>query len=510
MSLLVKNATIASPNAEGLESYRGHIYINHGIIEAIYPNNAGMPDTDEVIDASGYLVIPGLINAHLHSDENLFKGLLDNLPLELWMLYSYPPLHYGPLSTRLIYLRTLLGAIEMVKHGVTSVQDDVSDWPVPSADRVQWVLQAYADIGLRANVGANSSDKPYPDKIPYLKELLPPELLEEFPKAIPFEDLMDTVKTLSDSWHGYDDRIQYFVSPSAPQRCTTEFLLRLGEYADDHDLRFHTHVLETRTQRVTGQVQYGQSLIAYLADLGLLSQRTTIIHSVWVSRDDMELMSRYGANVAHNPVSNLKLGSGIMPFRALREAGVNIALGSDGMSSNDSQNMFEALKFTALLHKITNPDYEKWPTAEEVLTVMWQGGARSLGLSNQIGKIAKGFRADLVLLNLNSTALTPLNSIANHLVYCENGRSVDTVIVNGKIVVKHGVLMTIDEQSVLGELKNLVQEFYLRYKKETKPWSDKLLPYLSQVYRRICGEDIDGMERWLRYDFSHLKDPSAM
>lgn len=501
MTQAITNATILTPDENNhIRVFTGHIIIEGDEIVKVLPLGTSIPPTDETIDASNMLAIPGLINSHLHSDENLFKGMFDNLPLELWMLYSYPPRNYGPIHEKLIYLRTLIGAIEMVKHGVTAVQDDVSEWPVPTVAGMEAVGKAYSQIGLRANVGANLSDKGYPDKLPFVRNLLPETMRSQFQAAESPEYFWELSQELISRWHGHGNRIQYFVSPSAPQRCSQEFLTMLGTLAHRYDLRLHSHVLETRMQRVTGLSDYNGSLISYLKDLDLLSNRLTIIHSVWVSREDIDMLGNYKVNVVHNPASNLKLGSGIMPYRALKESGANIALGTDGMSSNDSQNMFEAMKLTALLHKVTNPDFTQWPTADEVLKSMWLGGALSLGLEKKVGRIAVGYKADLALLDLRSTAFVPRTNLANQLVYSENGRSVRTVIVAGRVVVSNGEITTLDEQMVLDELTELSAQFYRDFETKTRTSSDELFPYIRQAYNQANATPIGTMNRWLAYE----------
>lgn len=506
--LLIKNAKVLSLIPGNAKTFEGHVLVEDDIIREVY-HDGDMPSVhaDATIDAAGKLLMPGLVNAHCHSSENMLKGLLDNMPLELWMLYSYPPFEFGPFSPRLIYLRTLLGAIEMIRGGITTVQDDVTEWPTLSVDGMDSVMQAYLDIGMRANVAGNLSDKPFYQKLPFIEEKLTPAMKRRLEPLQGERELLGITRELVKQWHQRDGRIQYVVAPSAPQRCTESFLLGLAELADHRDLQLHTHILETRMQRVTGSAMYGKSLIEYMANLGLLSPRLTIIHSVWVSDSDVELMGRYGVTVAHNPASNLKLGSGIMPLRKLLEAGVNVALGSDGMSSNDSQSIFESMKLTALLHKITHPDYRQWPTSEQVLSTAIQGGARSTGLEGQIGKIAPGMKADMILLDTATTAFTPWNDVLNHLVYCENGSSVDTVIVAGKVVMEHRKLTTIDERAILEELRSYEQEFAQHFNK-MKMASDGLFPLVDEVYWQCVQEDV-GLNRWARDEWGPSSPLSA-
>ena len=216
----------------------------------------------------------------------------------------------------------------------------------------------------------------------------------------------------------------------------------------------HIHVLETRVQRVTGTRLYGKSLIKLMADLDALHEKTSIAHAIWIDEEDIELIAGRGASVAHNPVCNLRIGSGVAPLRGLLRAGVNVALGTDGISSNDSCRLFDVMKAAGIIHTISTDDYDEWPTAYEILWAATRGGARAVGLDDQIGSIEPGKKADLVALDLCTSAFVPLNDVANQLVYAENGSSVRLVMVDGEVVVEDGRCTKIDEPAVLREARD--------------------------------------------------------
>lgn len=450
-------------------------------------------DDAKIINAEGLLIIPGLINAHLHSDENLFKAQFDNLPLELWMLYTYPTLMYGPFSERLIYLRTMLGAIEMIKHGVTLVQDDVSEYPKPTLSGTDAVVTAYRDIGMRASVTTNLCDKQWKDKLPFVAKMLPQDIIDAFPPAAKPEELYQLIEEMVEKWHNPGGMTNIVLAPVAPQRCTDEFFAGMNKLGEKYDLAIHTHVLETKMQQITGTEFYNRSLIEHMKDIGVLSKRTTIVHSVWLTDKDIELIAQAGASVVHNPASNLKLGSGIMPYAKIKKAGINMAIGTDGMSSNDNQSIFEAMKLCALLHKVTSPDYSIWPEAIDVFRAATYGGAKSTKRADHVGFIGEGMRADMVFLNMNTPAFTPRNDLIKHLVYCENGSSIVRVMIDGKTVVENGKILTIDEESLLEELRGMIEDFQKDYIK-TKEWADRLFPYVDEVYRKCC-EQTTGINR---------------
>ena len=270
---------------------------------------------ERVIDGRHRLVMPGLINGHLHSSEALFKGRYDNLPLELWMLYSYPILGTSALAERLIYLRTMLVAIKSLKNGVTCVTDDVFEAPRQDLDRLGAVFDAYADSGLRATVSGHVIDRNFLDAIPFTDRFVPAALRERI-AANPMPSAQDYLafsRAAFQTFHNRLGRLRYMVAPSAPQRCTPELMQAADELARQHRVPFHTHIVETKVQAVTGPALYGKTLVRYMHDLGLLHSGITIAHSIWVTDEDIELMGEAGMSIVHNVISNQKLGAGIAP-----------------------------------------------------------------------------------------------------------------------------------------------------------------------------------------------------
>ncbi len=493
--VLYQNATILTFNESDECLEHGDLLICGDQIKDI--GHVEPTENMEVIDCSHHLIMPGLVNAHLHSDENMFKGRFDNMPLELWMLYSCPPSEYGPLSRRLIYLKTMIGAIEMVKSGVTAAQDDVAEYPIMTAEGCDPVFEAYEDIGMRANVGFNNNNRHYCDKLPYAWEMIPEELQRKLPPPVTGDYLLDVYRQVIRKWNGRSD-LKVTLSVSAPQRCSDDYLQKMEKLSQQENLPYHMHILETKTQRVTGYEFYNETLIEHVNRLGLLSPRLTIPHAIWVEDKDIQVMGEHGVNVVHNIVSNLKLGSGIMPIEKMKEAGVHIALGSDGMSSNDGQKIFEVMKFCGLIHKVTQPDYRRWITSDEVLEYAIQGGARSMLREKEIGSLSVGKKADFIVLDMDSTAFVPLNNIKNHLVYCENGNSVERVVIRGQSVVVDHELQTVDEKAIIHEIQAVTEEFQRNYRK-TEAVNDQLYPYVDSIYRR-CMQEPDFIWRFTDHE----------
>jgi guanine deaminase len=247
------------------------------------------------------------------------------------------------------------------------------------------------------------------------------------------------------------------LAPSGPQRCTDDLLVGADALAAEHDAEVHIHVLETKTQAVTGDELYGgRTLVQHLDEIGALSRRTTFAHGIWVTDEDIERIARAEVSVSHNAISNLKLGSGILPWRKYQDAGVNLGLGTDGCSSSDTPRLMEVMKTAALLHKVTEPDFDRWPTVPEVLDAATIGGARSGVLDGAIGSIEVGKRADLVMFDTTTLAFMPTNRLENHLVYSENGSSIVRVMVDGVVTVEDGRLTLIDEDAVIAAFRDVM------------------------------------------------------
>jgi 5-methylthioadenosine/S-adenosylhomocysteine deaminase len=495
---LIRNARVLTMDGAGTEHAGADILIERTQIAAIGPDLSHMPEADgaRIIEAAGMLAMPGLINAHLHSPASLQRGTLDGLPLELFMLYEVPPLARRPPSARLCYVRTILGAMEMLKLGITSVLDDAFYVPVPTPEAIDGVMQAYADSGMRATATLDQPNVPETQKYPFLGELLPEPLRQRL-DTVPASstDLLTLYDHLITHWNGAEGgRLGAGVSCSAPQRVMPDYFALLSTLSKAHDLPFVTHMLETKLQRVLGEEKYGTSLVHYVHDLGLLDERMQLVHAIWVDEADMALMAESGCTVAHNPVCNLRLGSGIMPFRRLRAHGVPICLGTDEAIADDSCSLWNAAKMAGLIHTITDPDERSWPSAPEILSCLFQGGARAMRREGRIGRLAPGYAADLILIDLDSLTFTPLNNLERQLVYCETGSSVRLTMVAGRVVVEDGRLLTVDEDALKREARELAAEMATE-SSEARAAAEELLPYYREMYRRAAARDV-GFNRW--------------
>ena len=459
------------------------------------------PDGARVVEGRGHhLLLPGLINAHFHSPANHLKGALPSLPLELFMLFETPADSLRP-SPREAYLRTMLAALEMLRTGTTSVQDDAFLIPAPDYEIIDAVLQAYADCGIRASVALDQPELSEAEKLPFLADLAPLELRDSLhaPAPMPRDELLQMYDYLFKNWHGAaGGRLTAAVSISAPQRVSVEYFQALDELSRRYQVPLYAHLLESKTQRVLAVAHQrfaGRSLVAYTADLGLLNERTNVIHCVWTDNADLDLIAEAGSVVVHNPVSNLRLGSGVMPFRAIRDRGIPVALGVDEAICNDAADMWNVIKTTGLIHNVSGHDSDQWPAAGEVLDALWQGGSAAMLRAGDLGEVAEGCLADLALLDLHAPAFTPLNDIPGQLVYCESGGSVALTMVDGVIVAEDGTVTSVDEKALLAEARDLfaAKQPELRRLRDA---GQNLVPTYQAMVRRAVAVDV-GMTRWV-------------
>jgi 5-methylthioadenosine/S-adenosylhomocysteine deaminase len=359
-------------------------------------------------------------------------------------------------------------------------------------------MQSYADSGLRAVATIDQPNVIEYEKYPFLYDLLPEDIRRQMATApvMTTQELLDCYHHLLDRWHNSSNgRVRVGVSVSAPQRVTVDYFEALSGISKALDIPFNIHILETKLQRVLGEEKYGKSLIRYVHDLGLLDERMMIIHAIWVDDDDVELIAQAGCSVAHNPLCNLRLGSGIMTWRRHLNHGINLCLGSDEGCVDDTANMWGVGKVAGLIHSITEPDYRNWPKAPEIVWALTRGGARAMRLERQVGVLAAGYEADLILLDLNTLAFTPLNDIYRQLVYCENGSSVVMTMVAGRIVMEHARVLTVDEEAIKAEARELMKAYRLEADKAAAE-AAALEPYYREMYLRCAARDV-GMNRWV-------------
>jgi 5-methylthioadenosine/S-adenosylhomocysteine deaminase len=484
MKLLIRNAIIVTMNEHNEVFNQGSIVIDGNRLAYIGPSSwcpAG--PFDRTIDAERMIAMPGMVNAHCHSPANLVRGMMPSKPLEIWRAYYRASLR--DMRDDDFYASALLGGMEMLKSGATTVLDHFfGNQACPFMGAGAAVL-AMRDLGLRHVVALTLADKNYEETIP-LGEA-PEDLSNEIKhmsqsEAKPAQAWLDECEAFIDTFHAPEKLTTCCPGPSAVQRCSDKLLTGAAEMAKKRHLPMHIHLAETKPQAIMGKQLYGHSLLQHLDTLGVLGPNLSLAHSIWIEDGDIELFAKHGATPVHNPASNLRIGSGLANVKEFLAAGVRVGLGTDGAASNDGQNMFDALRLVSLIHNQAGSDFNNWVTPAHALAMATCNGARAFGLD--AGVLAPGRLADVVLLRRDTTAFTPLNNVMSQLVFCENGSSVDTVIVNGEVVVEGGHCTRVDEREVLA-LATRARERLDSYIQAELTAAKSMEPALAEMYFRV-------------------------
>ena len=479
------------------------VAIRPGIAEAV---RAGVPvpelsgkSVGRTIDAAGRLVIPGFVNAHYHSHDVLLKGCFETIPLELWVLSALPPA-FPKRSKAELRARTLLGAVECLRSGITTVQDLATVFPYDE-EHVDTILQAYDDVGIRCIFALQVADVPGVKSIPFWEEVVPAEMRKGLSGAVePFrgpKSLADTVRDLTMSRMGRHRRITWALGPSSPERCSEALLRAVGDISAELRIPVYTHIYESKAMTLIARQSHKRddgSLIRYLDRCGLLGPRLNLAHSVWMLPEEIRLIADRQANVVLNPVGNLKTRSGVAPIREYMEAGVNTALGCDNCSCSDCQNMFQSMKMFASLAAITDPEPGP-PTAAQAFSAATVAGAKGAGMAETLGQLKPGFAADFSIIDLHDPSFVPLNSAVRQLVFTEGGRCVETVVVDGKVLVDKRKIVSVDEAALYAEVAELAKEL-MKDLEGIQGRLSTLMPYLLEAHRKTWAEDV-GTHRYV-------------
>jgi 5-methylthioadenosine/S-adenosylhomocysteine deaminase len=380
-----------------------------------------------VLDYPHGLILPGLINAHTHAAMALFRGLADDLPLEDWLnSHIFPAERH--LDREFVYWGTKLAVAEMLLSGTTTFCDMYL-----FADAV---ARAAAETGIRAVIGEVLYDFPSPNYGP------------------PAEGLRFSEK-LCRTYQSHP-RVKVAIQPHAVYTCSPDLLQQCGDLAARFGAPLIIHLSETHKEVAYCRTAYGATPVKHLYNLGLLTRRLVADHAVVLTEEDMDLLAASGANVAHCPESNMKLASGIAPVTALLAKGVPVGLGTDGCASNNNLDMLQEMDTAAKLQKVHHLDPTALP-ATQALTLATRGSAQVLGLEPEVGSLAPGLKADLIIIDLNQPHLTPLYDPYSHLVYAAGGADVQTVMVHGRILVQDRQLLAFDLEETLDRARELAR-----------------------------------------------------
>jgi len=391
MSILIKNVLL-----DGKET---PIYVEDDLIKEI---DADL-EADHVIDGTGMAALPGLINTHSHAAMTLFRGYGDDMELQEWLQQKIWPIE-GKLTEEDVYWGTKLACLEMIKSGTTCFNDMY--WHLPGT------VKAVEETGIRA--------------------VLSPVFIDLFDEEKRNEAIKEHTKLLTDV--KATGRIIPALGPHALYTVSKEGLQWTREFADKEDMLIHFHLAETENENEDCIKQNGKRPVEYLEEIGFLCERVVAAHCNWLNKKDMEILARYDVKIAHNPVSNMKLSTGVIPYTEMVKVGLTVSLGTDGCASNNNLDMFEEMKFAALLQKSARSDPTVMPANEawEMATI---NGATALGLNS--GRIEEGRLADIILIDLKRPEVTPDHNLISNLVYSANGSCVDTVICDGRILMQN-------------------------------------------------------------------------
>lgn len=411
-NILIKNVTMPLSSTR-----KGSVLIENDLIVEVGP--AGKDQADMVIDGEGKVLIPGLVNTHTHLSMTLLRGMADDLPLQTWLEdYIWPA--EADLDGDHCYAGALLAALEMIRTGTTCCNDMYFF--------MDEVARALDDAGLRGVICHGMIDTGDEEKRK--------------------KEIQETQRIIDQCHNTAEGRITVALGPHAPYTCSEELLRWSREKADQYDLPIHIHVSETEeeVQNILESTQ--KRPFEYLDSLGLLGPDLMAAHAVWLTNDEISLIRDRGVKLSHNPLSNMKLASGISPVAELIQNDVCVSLGTDGAASNNNLDLFQEIKTATLLQKVNQMDPTVLP-ARKVLEMATIDGARALGLEDAIGTIEVGKKADLILVDMGAPHLTPQRNSLSHLVYSAEGSDVDTVICNGQILMQEKEILVLDQVEVM-------------------------------------------------------------
>ncbi|MCM3739711.1 5'-deoxyadenosine deaminase [Oceanobacillus luteolus] len=437
-SVLIKNAQIITMNA-GEEILEGDLYIENDRIIQV-GGDLGYA-ADQIIDAKNKTVIPGFIQTHIHLCQTLFRGQADDLELMDWLQKKIWPLEAAH-DEESSYYSAMLGLGELIQSGTTTIVD------METVNHTDAAFQAMAESGIRCLSGKVMMDMG--DNVPDL-------LVEDTTKSI--QQSVD----LLEKWHQYDNgRIQYAFCPRFVVSCTEELLTAVRDLSKHYQVKVHTHASENRGEIQIVEMQRGMRNVVYLDQIGLANENLILAHCVWLDDEEKRIIKERGVKMSHCPGSNLKLASGIAEVPDMLDRDVNVSLGADGAPCNNNLDMFNEMRLASLIQKPhLGPTHMDARTVFRMATI---GGARAVGMENEIGSIEVGKKADLAILDLYKFHTYPSSDVdpISRIVYSATRADVDTTIINGKVVMEKGEVKTVDKDIVLYEADKSIKRLLKR------------------------------------------------
>ncbi len=436
VDIILRGDVVVTMNGNGDVFSPGAVAIQGVHIVAVGPEDVIMAEHSaaEVVDCTGHAIVPGLVNCHTHVPMSLFRGLADDLRLDVWLLGYMMPVEREFVRPDFCRIGTLLSAAEMIRSGTTCFNDMYYF--------EDSVAEAVDQAGLRAILGQTIVKFPSPD-------------------AQSYEEAIGYCRSFIERWRGHP-RITPAVAPHAPYTCTAQILRDASALAVECDVPLHIHLSETALEVEENKREQGMPPVQWVEQLGLFEGKVIAAHCVHVNDAEIGLLARHKVGVSHNPTSNLKLASGFAPVAKLRQAGVALGIGTDGCASNNDQDMFEEMRLAALLPKAMQGDPTLLP-ARDAFAMATIDGARALHLDHLIGSLEPGKHADIVVVSLESPHLTPrfalgTHNIYSHLVYSAKGSDVRDVLVDGRFLMRDRTLLTINITEVMAEARKLARQ----------------------------------------------------
>lgn len=428
MKKIVINGTIVTVNDQNEVIHQGALAFEGNRLTYIGPTPEDVSSYDEVIDAKGHIVMPGLVNTHGHAAMSLLRGYADDLPLQEWLETKMWPLE-GQFTAEHVKWGTYLSLIEMLRTGTTSFVD--------MYDHMDQVAEAVEQTGLRAGLCRG------------VIGLCPEE--EQKRK-------LEEASLFAKNWHGQaGGRITTMMSPHAPYTCPPDYIRQIVEKAHELDLPIHIHMSESKREVEQNVGDYGLRPPAHLDQLGVFERPTLVAHAVHLTDEELDLLAERNVHISHNPISNLKLASGVARVPQMLAKGITVSLGTDSSASNNNLNLFEEIRMVALLHKGVQYNPVVVP-AEEALRLGTRYGSEAMFIGNQTGSLEVGKKADFIIVRIDRAHFHPFHDPISHLVYATSGYDVSDVYVDGKQLVDKGELLTIDEEKVIFEANRMFEK----------------------------------------------------
>ena len=401
-------------------------------------------------DLSSCVLMPGLVNAHMHSHNMVARGMARDWTLEASLLNA--PWMAGERSTELAGLCALLAGVECLASGAIGLFDLTAAGGIPAPEVVDAVAASYAELGLRARIAPMVADRTVHEAVPVLGACC-----GVTPGATPSESIVAACAALL-SERTTRPEVDLALAPTIPTHCSTTLMTELRRLADRHGVPIHLHLAESRVQAISAAQRYRRSITAELAAIGMLDGPLTAAHTIWVDDSDIELLACAGVRVVTVPGSNLRLGSGVAPVSSLLTAGLTVGIGTDGANSADLLDVLDAARLTSLVSRLSTADPSDWLSVEDTLDAATIGGARACGWDGT-GRLDPGSRADLIALDLSSAAFCPPNDLANQVLTAARAADVRHVMIGGRFRLRNGGVLGIDVVAARSRFCELAEEF---------------------------------------------------